>query len=200
MMSKVTEAHVAARTDDILNAALLLFSQKGVEKTAMQEIAFEAGLSTGAVYRYFSSKEELLRACFARAVDRTNQVIADATASEASALEALGEIGRMVLTGEEPCEKAALQVEFSLAASRDPQWWGKEQRRLTLAVIDQVEILVRMAQERGELDAGIDSRRLAVALYALVPGLRATSLELGEDPGMVETMEVVLEVLRKTAH
>jgi AcrR family transcriptional regulator len=199
MMSKVTEAHVAARTDDILSAAILLFADRGVEKTSMQEIASDAGISTGAVYRYFSSKEELLRACFARAVERNQELTELAVARTSTALDALGEMGRVALTAEEPCEAAALQVEFSLAAARDPVWWGPEQRQLTLAILEQVEGLVRKAQEGGEMDPSFDTKRLALALYALVPGLRATSLELGEDPGVVDTLEVVLDVLRKTA-
>lgn len=43
----------------ILAAAEELFSEKGFEGTTMQEISERAGLSKGAVYLYFKSKEEL---------------------------------------------------------------------------------------------------------------------------------------------
>lgn len=45
---------------DIMHAAMQFFSKKGFESTSMQEIANEAGMSKGSLYKYFESKEELL--------------------------------------------------------------------------------------------------------------------------------------------
>jgi AcrR family transcriptional regulator len=44
---------------DILAAAARVFSRGGLRRTTMEEIAREAGYSVGALYTYFSSKEEL---------------------------------------------------------------------------------------------------------------------------------------------
>jgi len=44
----------------IIEAAQRLIAQQGVEKTSMRNIAEEAGLTTGAIYYYYKSKEELL--------------------------------------------------------------------------------------------------------------------------------------------
>ena len=46
----------------IVTAAETLFDQKGFKSTSMQEIAIEAGISKGAVYLHFKSKDELLLA------------------------------------------------------------------------------------------------------------------------------------------
>ncbi|MBL4756950.1 MAG: TetR/AcrR family transcriptional regulator [Rhizobiales bacterium] len=48
----------------LLKAALGLFVSKGYARTNVEEIARRAGLSKGAVYFYFSSKEDLLYALF----------------------------------------------------------------------------------------------------------------------------------------
>lgn len=61
-MPKVSEEHLAARRRQILDAALVCFSRRGFHQTPMQAIFEEAGLSPGAVYRYFKSKEEIVRA------------------------------------------------------------------------------------------------------------------------------------------
>lgn len=45
----------------LLDAAVRVFARKGFEGTKVLDIVHEAGLSTGAVYGRFSSKEELLR-------------------------------------------------------------------------------------------------------------------------------------------
>lgn len=46
--------------DSILQAARRLFLRQGYHATGMREIAREAGISPGAVYNHFSSKEEIL--------------------------------------------------------------------------------------------------------------------------------------------
>jgi TetR/AcrR family transcriptional regulator, transcriptional repressor of aconitase len=61
-MPKVSEEHLAARRRQILDAALVCFSRQGFQQTPMQAIFEEAGLSPGAVYRYFKSKEEIVHA------------------------------------------------------------------------------------------------------------------------------------------
>lgn len=61
-MPKVTTAYLDARRQEILTAALGLFSEKGFAHTSMADIADAAGISIGAVYRYFPSKNDLVLA------------------------------------------------------------------------------------------------------------------------------------------
>lgn len=48
------------RKEQILKSAFECFSERGFESVTMEEIAKEAGLSKGAVYWYFKSKDELI--------------------------------------------------------------------------------------------------------------------------------------------
>lgn len=57
-----------ARPDEVLDAALALFTEKGFAATRVEDIATRAGLSKGAVYLYFASKEAILEALVKRAV------------------------------------------------------------------------------------------------------------------------------------
>jgi AcrR family transcriptional regulator len=50
------------RREQIIDAALRVFSQKGFERTTNKDIAHEAGITPGLIYHYFESKEDLLRA------------------------------------------------------------------------------------------------------------------------------------------
>ncbi len=56
----MTAAHRAARRDQILQAAWKCFARKGFHATSMADVISEAGLSAGAVYLYFRSKEEII--------------------------------------------------------------------------------------------------------------------------------------------
>ena len=61
-MPRVSEAHLAARRQQILAAARVCFLRNGFHQTSMQDVIREAGLSVGAVYRYFPSKTDLITA------------------------------------------------------------------------------------------------------------------------------------------
>jgi AcrR family transcriptional regulator len=61
-MPKVSQAYRDQRREQILHAALKCVATKGFHQTSMREICREAGLSFGAVYNYFRSKEEILAA------------------------------------------------------------------------------------------------------------------------------------------
>lgn len=47
--------------DEIVDAAMKLFSEKGFHHVSMQEIAAEAEFATGTIYNFFDSKEALYR-------------------------------------------------------------------------------------------------------------------------------------------
>lgn len=50
------------RKDEIIQAAVKIFNEKGYSAATTREIAEEAGVSNGTMFRHFKSKEELLHA------------------------------------------------------------------------------------------------------------------------------------------
>ncbi|WJV50297.1 TetR/AcrR family transcriptional regulator [Streptomyces flavofungini] len=61
-MARVSQEHLDARRRQILDGAALCFARNGFHATSMQDVLKEVGLSAGAVYRYFSGKDELIHA------------------------------------------------------------------------------------------------------------------------------------------
>ncbi|MEF2977356.1 TetR/AcrR family transcriptional regulator [Subtercola sp. YIM 133946] len=59
-MPKVTAEYRDARRHEIARAALRLFAQKGFQATSMADIIAESGLSAGAIYGHYKSKDELI--------------------------------------------------------------------------------------------------------------------------------------------
>jgi AcrR family transcriptional regulator len=57
-----------ARPDEILDAALSVFTSKGFDAARIEDIALEAGLSKGAIYLYFDGKDALLKGLIEREV------------------------------------------------------------------------------------------------------------------------------------
>lgn len=52
------------RREQILDAALRVFSQKGYAGASIRDIAREVGVTEGLLYHYFESKEKLMHACW----------------------------------------------------------------------------------------------------------------------------------------
>ncbi len=64
--------------DEVLRTALRLFSRGGYFNTSIHDIRREAGVSIGAIYHHFGTKEKLARALYDELVVRMEGSIADA--------------------------------------------------------------------------------------------------------------------------
>jgi AcrR family transcriptional regulator len=68
-MPKVSEEHRTARRSEIAGAALRCFARKGFQATSMADIIAESGLSAGAIYGHYKSKEQLIELAIAEVLD-----------------------------------------------------------------------------------------------------------------------------------
>jgi TetR/AcrR family fatty acid metabolism transcriptional regulator len=73
MARKLTEAKRVA----ILDAAAEVFSRKDFHQVLTDEIAAEAGVGKGTIYRYFRSKDDLYFATIVRGLDQLGKTLAD---------------------------------------------------------------------------------------------------------------------------
>lgn len=66
----------------LLGAALKLFAEKGFEGTSVQDVVVAAGVTKGAMYHYFSSKEDLLYEIYSRVLRMQMERLGNAVAQE----------------------------------------------------------------------------------------------------------------------
>jgi AcrR family transcriptional regulator len=176
-MPKVTQEHVDARRRQILSASLRCFAREGFHRTTMQDIFREAELSPGAVYSYFTGKDELIAAIIGEMMGFLGQ-----TAALFS--EPLPE-GRLRRPGEALVEVIERYQELELGTVEErarifPHLVGEQQRnpQLNAAVragIDRLcagfESLARAAQARGELDPALEPDHFGRLCISLLKGL-----------------------------
>jgi AcrR family transcriptional regulator len=176
-MPKVTQEHVQARRRQILSAALRCFARQGFHRTTMQDIFREADLSPGAVYSYFTSKDELIAAIIAEMMGFIAQ-------TAMLFREPLPE-GRLRTPGEALAEMIERYQDLELGTVDErarifPHLVGEQQRdpQLNAAVragIERLrlgfETLARAAQERGELDPALEPEHLSRVVVSLLQGL-----------------------------
>ncbi|MFC7307987.1 TetR/AcrR family transcriptional regulator [Streptomyces monticola] len=100
-MARVSPEHLEARRRQIIDGAARCFTRNGFHATSMQDVLREVGLSAGAVYRYFSGKEELIAAIVGEAFDAIRGAFEEAARQSPPPPpdELLGHVLRTVLPG-----------------------------------------------------------------------------------------------------
>lgn len=171
-MPKVSQEYLDARRSEILDAAIACFSRDGLHGTTMHDIVRQSGLSPGAIYNYFKSKEEIIAAIASRRQAKERELLASAIS-------------------EGPTEKAFLRLrdaflnELSNPAERQRrrvsvQLWAEAQRSAAIRKIveqsfaeprKQISDLFAEAQKHGALTKTVSTDALASFVIALFHGL-----------------------------
>ena len=157
-----------ARREHILDAALACFVRGGFHATTMQSICREAGISPGALYIYFDSKEALI----AGLCERDRAEFAERFARLADApdfLEALTAIGEHYFVAESP-EKQRFAVEMGVEATRNPRiaeiFMGVDKY-----CSDSFEALFQRLKDEGRIAPSVDIPTLAKVFNVLGDGM-----------------------------
>jgi len=194
-MAKVTAAHVEARTNQIILAAWECFARKGYYQTTMADIAREAGLSAGAIYRYFVSKEAVLKAISEHSLERDLNLMERARASEDEPIAALELLSlAMRLLFKEPGFEtlARVQVELRPEFLRDEELKQSMKRNLRVMLAASTA-LISEAKSKGQIKPNVDPEALAMLAMCFNEGLRQFRLF---DPQTFK-VEPLIDLLRE---
>jgi AcrR family transcriptional regulator len=108
----------------LLDAAEEVFAEKGFTPASLDDIARTAGYTKGAIYKHFTTKEDLFLAVsdryWRRYFDHFTEVLASATEVGAAELDAVARRWRQ-LSLDRGAEHAALGHEFTLYLLRNPE-------------------------------------------------------------------------------
>ncbi len=188
-MPKVTEAHVEARRLQILQAACVCMARNGFQASTMQDICRAAGLSAGAVYGYFSSKEAILEALAEEGL-RQNSAVFRGLERVADPGEALRQFCQLVLghalrASERAgnADPARIKVGLWAEAVRNPQILDRFLGGYRMA-LDELAKIVRRAQRKRQLPRRLNPHAVAQSIVSLLEGLvLQQALDPDLDPG-----------------
>jgi AcrR family transcriptional regulator len=178
VVPRVSEEHLTARREQILAAARVCFLSKGLHNTSMQDLIQEAGLSVGAVYRYFKSKNEIINA-IASGVVGGIQLHIDAVAERRLPLvESMSLVLEEVERQMGPGGFLPVALQVWAEATLDPTVGAIVKERYE-GLRDSIGVLVAHAVESGELPPDTDVVATTTAYYALLPGYALQRLLTG---------------------
>jgi AcrR family transcriptional regulator len=185
---RLTRAEQQAETRSrLLDAAIKVFSKRGLHEATVEEISEAAGYSRGAVYSNFAGKEELLLCVFEERIEPRLRDLAGPMIEAGSAREQ-AEASRRLLHLLLTQERAYLQLllEFWGFAARNPRVGRRfaEVRRRRRAMIENM-ILERLERRDGSggpppdlLAGGFVAMTVGVLFEALVdPELDAEAIQ-----------------------
>jgi TetR/AcrR family transcriptional regulator, repressor for uid operon len=158
----------------ILEAAKVCFVRSGFQGASMQQICAEAGMSPGALYRYFRSKEAIIEAiCDAdRAEDAKlfASILSNPSVVDGVVQGAMAHIRQLHETSAAP-----LFAEISAEAMRNPAVAAACARNMD-DVLELFRCYLGNAVVRGEIDPLVDVGSLLHTMMAMVHGIAANDL------------------------
>jgi len=189
-------------------AARRCFVRDGFHASSMQDLVGEAGMSSGAVYRYFASKDAVIEAIAAENLDQVVAVLAQAIGNGASPQAAIAAVLEFVTMRHGEDGFAAIAVLVWSEALRNPTLAARLRAAIATALVT-LSGDARGAPDGEEDGTPTDDRAhggttaLADVLLCVLPGylmrLALGGLEaVAEIPGAVET--VLTASCRSPAH
>jgi AcrR family transcriptional regulator len=176
------EQSKAATRDRLLSAARTVFARRGLHGASVEEIASEAGFSTGALYSNFDGKENLFLALMEREIEKHAREMAEVVANRTSVADRAtgGAQQWMTLIEREP-ELLLLFMEFWAYGVRDARMrpqvaahFAQVRKLLTTLLID--------GMREFNLELELPAEHLAIAIDALADGIARQKLA---DPDVV---------------
>jgi AcrR family transcriptional regulator len=206
VVSDAAEGHALSRaerrdqqTQRIMDAAKSCFQKSGFQGASMQSICAEAGMSPGALYRKFPSKESIIEA-ITEADRREDAQIFDAMFDNPSVVDGIVEAVMAHIRHGHENNMASLFAEIRAESMRN------DAIRLTcqesmMSVQGRIGVYIAAAIERGEIEPVADLEQTLVMFMAIGEGLALNDLlAMGMPMDVIERMAraIVTGLLRPT--
>jgi AcrR family transcriptional regulator len=176
----------------ILDAAERSFTRTGFHRTTMQDVAVEAGMSPGNLYRYFPSKDALVAGLCERDRVGLAQEFAEIRKSGSDFLAAFRELGRRHFE-DSGRDKAMLCLEIWAEATRNPAI-AALQDEFDRTFEEELRATFQAAKDAGAIHPDINIRAVTSIISKLGDGLfvrRAVASDFDPKREIAEVFTVI---------
>ena len=165
-----TQEEAEQTRQDLLDAALTIFSQKGYTATRLEDIARASGVTRGAIYHHFGSKSELFLALMEEATEVGNSAIDQAVSEGGAFVEVVTRILVYTFNLLEGDRRFSEVMALQLST---PDVEALAQRRYDEAqeLVQSISGFFRVIIDQGELRPGLDPEIAARAFLGYQNGL-----------------------------
>ncbi len=158
------------RRNQILDAAMDVFSRLGFHKARMDDIVQVSGLSKGTIYWYFKSKDAVIAAILDRIFSREHRALKDVLSGEGPVSDRLLNLVRQSARHTQSLKfSVPLMFEFYALAARHEQVHSAMQRYYATYRSDLAQ-LIQEGVDSGEFTA-VAADKVALSIIAAFEGL-----------------------------
>ncbi|WP_069999135.1 TetR/AcrR family transcriptional regulator [Cellulosilyticum sp. I15G10I2] len=180
----------------IETVALKLFAQKGFAMTSIKDIAAHANISTGLIYRHFSSKEELFSQLVTNTIDELSGTI-QFFDSDIAPADIFRKITRNVIQDIQSSKEISyyflLVSRLLLEGEALPQ--AEELQRSDLLLFNHTAELIKKGQALGAFKSG-DPYTMSLFFYSVIQGIANMKLFMQEKYKAPEVQDVLAFLLK----
>ncbi|RKP49953.1 TetR/AcrR family transcriptional regulator [Cohnella endophytica] len=182
MSPKVSQAYKEGKRAAILEGALHCFTEKGFQATTVDDIVRHLGISKGAIYSYFSSKEEMYIEMaedkMGAMVDSLSEQFKSMPSAKERILYLFGRFRGQSLG--ELRQWLSFHLEFMLYAARQPRLTERWTQYAGKAIAF-VQRIIETGMQTGELRADLDAAQASRLFWSVRDGLALQYLLAGAD-------------------
>jgi AcrR family transcriptional regulator len=180
---RVSPAHEQAVRDRIVAAALRVFSEHGYRSATIKDVVRDSGLSVGAIYTYFRSKDELFLECCDLMTGGGLETLGSMLAGKETTAERLATAVAFYIDSIDQAPEGGpglvTLVQAWASADGEPRLRDMLRRRRE-RLVGAGQLLLREGVARGELPAWLDVDATARGYIALLDGLLLERIEAGD--------------------
>ncbi len=159
--------HHGDLANSLVDVATTLICEVGAEHLSMREVARRAGVSPGAPFRHFATRDALLAAVASRAMQRLVEAVdANLVAADDDPLAGIEAIGMAYLDW-----VRTNPTHFAVISQRTLVGLAGEARQSNDAIRQRMIELLEMSRNRGQLRQDADIETVLLSCRALVYGL-----------------------------
>lgn len=149
------------KREDIIEAAIDLFTEKGLEKTKIADIVKQANIAQGTFYLYFPSKLSVMPAIAEVMVEKIHAKLINSVNQEASFTEQIKQIVQTIFIFTKKYERIQALVYAGIASTEHLRNWESIYEPL----YNWVDALLRKAAQQGSIEAiNEESAKLLIGL------------------------------------
>ncbi len=181
MSPKVTEEYKQTVREEILQSAEDLFARKGYHETSMDDIVKESGLSKGAIYGYFDSKQEIFLALSDKCIESELGAIRSVLSPDDSASKKLETSIEIHFDGiEDSIEVCRMNLECWTESPRIESLHQRIKSRYEM-IHKFIADMISEGIKKGEFRQDIDPDALSSIIHATIDGLNLQRATTGQD-------------------
>lgn len=203
-MARKTKQQALETRNQIIDAAIERFSEHGVSKTSLADIATAAGVTRGAIYWHFKNKTDLLNEIWAQSESGLDDLEVEYQLKYP--FDPLSVMRSMIsyvfeATVRDTRRRSLMEIIFHKC-----EFVGEMttlqlmQQTLYLECYEKIEDVLRQCIEAGQLPADLDTRRTAVVIRGYITGIMENWLFMPESFDLAadatQLVEVLIDMLR----